>query len=95
MRFRAGSYKLLVSPVCFPRFGIVLEDLRTLGTPAVDFLKSLRNLAADISRGADLSELDPIDHFPDEFAVTLHGYRVRFRIDQALKLILMLDIDES
>lgn len=95
MQFKAGSHKLFVSRACFPRFALVLEELKAMATPPVDFLKSLRYLTADISRGADVAELDPVTAFPDEFLVTLHGYRARFSIDQALKLILMLDIDEA
>ena len=93
MRFRRGSYALLVSKACFPRLALVLEDLRLLETPATHFARSLQLLKAEISRGADSPDLAPFGAAGDEFTITLHGYRIRLRIDQRIFTIQVADVD--
>jgi hypothetical protein len=95
MRFKRGSYALLISKACFPRLALVLEELGSLGTPATQFAKSLQRLKAEVSRGADMSYLEPFGGFPDDFTTTLHGYRARIRINPRLQVITMIDIDDA
>jgi hypothetical protein len=95
MRFRRGSYALLISKSCFPRLGLVLEELAALGTPATRFAKSLQFLRAEISRGAEVCDLEPFGSDPGEFTVTIHGFRTRGKVNERLWTIMILDIDSA
>ena len=95
MRFRRGQYTLLVSPACYPRLGIVLEELRANETLPTKFTKSLQYLRAEISRGADVVDLDSLGNVRGDFAITLHGYRTFLHIDEIHCTVTLVDIDDS
>ncbi|WP_404334194.1 hypothetical protein AB2M62_12585 [Sphingomonas sp. MMS12-HWE2-04] len=95
MRFRRGLYALLVSQACFPRLGIVLEELQVNETPATKFTKSLQYLRAEISRGADVADLEPLGESAGDFVTTLHGYRVHIQVNEVHFTVTLVDIDDS
>ena len=93
---KSGPYQLLVQPRCNQAYEKIIRELVARGVSRTKFKQAIGGIKAecDLGRLPSGSVLLRNENGLPVYGVTVHGYRVHFKVDENLLSIEIVDIEE-